>query len=114
MEKNDIYLTHDSVIRIAVEYYSHRGSRREKAKTFYYLGRIYENARDFDAAVGAYTRASELLEKEDHRLRGLIFNGIGNLYSEQLSYAEALNMYSQASEAFRAEGSEQKSWLYIK
>ncbi len=107
LEKNDIYLTHDSVIRIAVEYYSHRGSRREKAKTFYYLGRIYENARDFDAAVGAYTRASELLEKEDHRLRGLIFNGIGNLYSEQLSYAEALNMYSQASEAFRAEGSEQ-------
>lgn len=107
LEKNDIYLTHDSVIRIAVEYYSHRGSRREKAKTFYYLGRIYENAQDFDAAVGAYTRASELLEKGDHRLRGLIFYGLGNLYSEQLSYPEALDMYSRASEAFRAEGNEQ-------
>lgn len=106
LEKNDIYLTGDSVIKAAVDYYSRSGGRTERAKTFYYLGRIHENARDFEAAIKAYTRASEFPEKEDHRLRGLIFYSIGNLYAEQLSYQEALTMYSQASEAFRAEGHE--------
>ncbi len=106
LEKNNVYLTSDSVIKVAVDYYSRKGTRTERAKAFYYLGRILENARDFEAAIKAHTRAGELLGKEDHHLRGLIFNSIGNLYSEQLSYAEALNMYSQASEAFRAEGHE--------
>lgn len=96
LEKNDVYLTGDTVIKAAVDYYSRRGGRTERAKTFYYLGRIHENARDFEAAIKAYIRAGEFSEKEDHRLRGLIFNSIGNLYAEQLSYQEALMMYSQA------------------
>lgn len=106
LEKNDIHLTDDSVIRIAAAYYADRGSRKERAKTFYYQGRIYENARDFDAAIKAYTRAEEFLEKEDHRLRGLISYSIGCLYAEQMSFQDARNMYSQAAEAFRAEGHE--------
>jgi hypothetical protein len=45
-DKNYIDHTNDSLIRLAVRYYDRHGDDLQKAEAHYYLGRIYQNARN--------------------------------------------------------------------
>lgn len=100
LDKNMIDLTSDSIIKPAVTYYSNNGTRQEKAKMYYYWGRIYENAQNLEGAIKAFTLASEWVDKKDHKLRGLIYSHTGTLYDEQLNYGQALQMHQMATKEY--------------
>lgn len=101
LDKNCIDLTSDSVIRPAMEYYSRKGKREDRAKMYYYLGRIYENAKRTKDAVKAFVQAEKLAGEEDPYFKGLIYGGMGRLYHRQVNSKEALEMFAKASDAFR-------------
>lgn len=104
LDKNYIDLTTDSIIRPAVEYYSRKGKREERAKTYYYLGRIYENAKRTKDAVKAFVQAEQWVNEEEYYFKGLIYGGLGRLYYRQHSLEEALEMFSNAGDVFRKSG----------
>lgn len=106
LDKNSIDLTTDSVLRPAMKYYSHKGKRKERARMYYYLGRIYENAKRTKDAVKAFVQAEKLAGEEDNYFKGLIYGAMGRLYHQQVSSEEALEMFAQASEAFRKTGNQ--------
>lgn len=104
LDKNYMDLTTDSIIRPAKEYYSRHGKRKERAKMYYYLGRIYENAGRIEDAVKAYIQSEEQVEEGQYNLKGLIYSSMGYLYNAQASTKEALDMFVKASDAFRKAG----------
>ncbi len=106
LDKKCIDLTTDSVIRPAMEYYSRNGEAKDRAKMYYYLGRIYENAKRTKDAVKAFVQAEKLTEEEDYYFKSLIYGGMGRLYNKQASSKEALEMFAKASDAFRKTGNQ--------
>lgn len=97
LDKNEIDLTSDSLIRTAVEYYKRHGRRIDKAKSFYYLARIYENMGDIDNAIKSYVEAERyMVDTRAKRLLAMLYGNVGNLYAEQNSFEEALAMYDKS------------------
>ena len=78
LDKNYVDLTTDSIIAPAVTYFRRHGSADERMKTLYYLGRIYINAGDHDAAMEAYVRAERYVPKCKDNL------AIGRLYRAKM------------------------------
>ena len=54
LDKNYIDLQSDSIIAPAVSYYSGHGDKRHRFLTYYYQGRVYENAKDYEKALTAF------------------------------------------------------------
>lgn len=105
LDKNGIDLKNDSVIAPAAAYYARRGSKRDKAYTNYYLGRIRNNAGQIGEAVELMQAAEKYAEPiGETYLLGLIYNCRANLYYSQYSLDEALEMYDKADSCFRLEG----------
>lgn len=105
LDKNGIDLSTDSIIRPAVTYFAHHGSKREKALTSYYLGRIRDNSGDAGEAARLMLEAEKYaIQAQQTGLLGLIYNCRGNLYFYQYSFTEALDMYNKADSCFQLEG----------
>lgn len=105
LDKNYIDLTSDSLIRPAVEYYKNHGRRIDKAKAFYYLARIYENAGDMEPAIESYVEARKYMEGTRARqLLAMLYANVANLYTAQSSYPEAAEMYDLAISAYHGLG----------
>lgn len=101
-DKRGVDIEDDSLIRIAVGYYAHKGSAESRAKAFYYLARVHENNRDLDTAVKSLIRAEELASSADNfYLRGLIAESFGRLYLSQYHLTEAENYYAAAIGCYR-------------
>lgn len=95
LDKNYIDTTDVSVIMPAVQYYSRHGDADEKLKAYFYLGRIYLNARRFDKAAFAYSLAEAESEKAtDEVQKGILYMNISYMYNKvhnvdkELEYAE--------------------------
>ena len=105
LDKNRIFRTDDSLIRIAVRYYESRDTPHEKASAYYYLGRIYDNRCDkIGAAEALFHAQAHVSETDDDYLRGQIAFSIGLLYSNQLSYEEALGYLKRSNRHFLKAG----------
>ncbi len=101
LDKNYIDVESDSIIRVARDYYAHRGSNEERAQAFYYYGIVANNAGDIDEAMKAFIPARIYAEKTDNEyVKGLIYSAIGNLYYDQNSLAEAIKQFDRAEESF--------------
>ena len=61
LDKNYIDTTDVSVVMPAVDYYKRCGSADEKLRSYFYLGRIYQNAGKLDKAAVAYSLSGDLL-----------------------------------------------------
>ena len=73
MDKCYIDTDNDSLISVAVKYYSKRGSDHEKAMAYYYESVMYRNAKNTDAQVASLVKAQKYAENtEDPFLKGLI------------------------------------------
>lgn len=97
LDKCYIDTDNDSLIRVAVDYYSRRGSDHEKAKAYYYESVVYRNAKDIDSQVKSLVKAHEFAHKTtDAYLEGLIHNKLGQLYHSQKQFDKALISHQRA------------------
>lgn len=105
LDKNQIFSTDDSLIRIAVRYYDREGTPHEKASALYYLGRIHANRNDCISAAETFFAAEAFAQETgDLYLLGLLDCGIGYLYYNQHSFEEALKRFENGEELFRRAG----------
>ena len=101
MDKCYIDTDNDSLISVAVKYYSKRGSDHEKALAYYYESVMYRNAKNTDAQVASLVKAQKYAENtEDPFLKGLIYSKLGQLYYAQFQFSESAELFRKAVDAF--------------
>ena len=101
MDKCYIDTDNDSLISVALNYYSKRGSNHEKALAYYYNSAVAKNAKDIDKEVEYLVRAQEYAEKtDDAYLKGLIYSLLAQKYYVQFSFEESLSLYEKAAVEF--------------
>ncbi len=104
LDKNFIDVKDDSLARVAVDYYSQKGSAEQQATAYYYLGRVYENAGDIEECIINLTLASECVPEENYYLRGLIYSHLGELHRNQYNSEESNRLMEISAEAFKQAG----------
>lgn len=91
LDKNYIDIQSDSIIKPAVQYYSHHGDRYHRFLAFYYQGRVYENAADYNNALACFLRAEQLSKcavPKEYLSR--LYSAKARLYYKQLALDRAL------------------------
>ena len=98
LDKNYIDRTNDSIICVAVDYYSTRRSEPEKLfLSYYYLGRVQQNAGNLTRAMLSYGQAEELIaEIQDDYSIGLMYTQTGNLYKAVYDLPKSLDCFQKA------------------
>ena len=97
LDKNWIDTTDVGVVMPAVSYYSRHNSPDRRAKAYYYLGRIQQNAKQFDEAGVSFLIAEELTAPSaDDAFKALVYQAISDVYNQTHYYDEALR-YSERS-----------------
>ena len=97
--------TNDSLISVAVDYYRHTDDARRKFLSYYYKGRVYFNAKDYQNATLCYMEA-ELLTDEvgDDYLVGLLYSELGRIYRLYYDYPKSLEAHQKAAECYERAG----------
>ena len=99
MDKNYIDVDSDSLIKVAVDYYSVRNNRRHRMMANYYQGLVLSNAGEYTAAMIAMEKAEkDALELDDHIYAGLILRTKAEIYNNTLNdYASLTCLYDAIS-----------------
>ena len=101
MDKCYIDTDNDSLISVAVKYYSKRGSDHEKAMAYYYESVMYRNAKNTPAQVESLVKSQKYAENiTDHFLNGLIYSKLGQIYYAQYQISEAEELFCKSVDAF--------------
>ena len=105
LDKNYIDLKDFHVLQPAIDYYEDHGTPTEQMRTFYYQGRIYENAGNMSKALQTYLKALERGKESNDTLT------IARVYSAQLipnlklmSFDKAIEAGKKAAYYFRKAG----------
>ena len=102
LDKNYLPLSGDSLINIAIDYYSHKKDYRRLGWAYLYQGNVYVEIDSITQAMNAYIKAEEMLQSvQDDYLLGLITNNIAELYLEERNYERALILFRQSLSAFQ-------------
>ena len=112
LDKNYIDTTDLRVIAPAKDYYESHGKADDQMKAYFYLGRIYQNAKDYYSAMNAFTTAYDYSAKsEDNNFKCLICSQLSSMYSYNGNAVREL-FYSQKAKAYAdlAEN-ELSSWI---
>lgn len=107
LDKNRIDICSDSIIHPATAYYIRKGSDRERSMTYYYTGRICENAHDSEKAMHWMTMAEKSVESRTY-LHALIISCKGRLYHSSCYHMAAAENFRMAAEIFRETGHDDK------
>lgn len=104
LDKNYIDVTDDSLARVAVDYYSKRGSKKYKARSLYYLGLAYYYQGEYSKAILEFTKAEEVAQRADSLYLGFSMIAQADVYNkthndvQELKYLEsAYDIYNQIS-----------------
>lgn len=105
--KNYIPAPNDSLIMIAVRYYSVGNHPEHLFRSFYSLGCIYnESGKLIDAAV-ALGQAEQLANKIDDKFRlGLLYSELGDVFFNSYDFQRAEQFYQLSDECFLKAGKE--------
>ena len=100
-----IRFTSYSMIHRVVDYYDRYGDNLQRARAYYYMGRIYNELEDKKSASDAYVRAYGYSVKvDDQNLLFWILIHWGDLLAQQGATHDALNVFKKASDiALRAD-----------
>lgn len=82
-------------IEDVVNYIEEHGSNDERMESYYYLGSVYRDLKDYPRAVTSFHKVLGIAEKqetEDCILIQNTYSQLSSLYSQQLLYEEALKM----------------------
>lgn len=95
--------TSDSMINVAVEYYSRNGDTEKHTRSLIYQGGIYEELGQLESAAGCYHEAESTAEPTDLYNRAYAKMRLGYLYQHQIigSKTIALRKFQDASHLFR-------------
>lgn len=105
LDKNYIDLTDDSLAIFANRYYDSHGTRLHRLKSWYYLGRVRFNSRNYAEAVICYDKALEFAEElTSYHYIGLINREIANAYSEAWDNFHAIEYIRKSIDAFDCAG----------
>lgn len=97
LDKNWIDTTDVNVVMPAVEYYGRHGSDEQKAKAYYYLGRIQQNAGNLPEASISLLKAEKKVESlDDMDFKSMVFITLSTIYSQSHLHEEALR-YTELS-----------------
>lgn len=101
MDKCYIDTDNDSLISVALKYYSKHGTDHEKALAYYYKSVVHNNANNIEAQIKTLLVAEMYVKKtDDEYLQALIYHTLANRYNLQLQYKEALPLYKKSAEIF--------------
>ncbi len=101
LDKNWIDTTDVNVVMPAVEYYDRHPSDIRRAKAWYYLGRIQQNAGDRPEASISFMKAERYAEESDDvDFKGLICLAMSTIYSQTHLHEEALEYTERAYSLF--------------
>lgn len=97
--------TSDSLINIAVDYYSTKRDTHSKFLSYYYQGCIYMNAGEYAKAALSLSRAELLTESIGNPyLSGLLYSTFGELNELCLDFTKAEGYYSRAYNSYVESG----------
>ena len=101
LDKNWVDTEDVRVVMPAVEYYDRHPSDIRRAKAWYYLGRIQQNAGDRPEAIISFMKAERYAEaSKDVDFKGLICLAISTIYSQTHLHDEALEYTERAYSLF--------------
>ena len=104
-DRNGLNVKKDSCINVAVDYYKQHGSRQDCFLSYYYQGRVYENARDHEAALNSYLLAESFItNKTPDTYLSSLYNHISAIYQNAFDFPRALTSIQKAEEHARKAG----------
>jgi tetratricopeptide (TPR) repeat protein len=112
LDKNYIDTTDVTVIMPAVDYYRRHGTPDERLRTYYYLGRIQENAGDLNSAAVTFSigeRAAD--EATDIQTKGLLYMAFADIYNKTRNRAKEEEYVKMGIKAFKTAGDTKHSNL---
>ena len=111
-DKSYIDVADDSLIRVATEYYDHRGTPLRRLQAFYYHGRVYANAGHRHEAMTAYTRAKDFVDEVDAPYQvGLLYSQLGVMYSNDYDHSQGLAYMEEAEKYYELGGLERLRYI---
>ena len=100
-DKNYIDLTNDSIISIAVNYYTDTDDHHHAMLAHYYRGRIFENTHKYHKAIIEFSKAEQLAKYSDDNLAiGLIYSHLGDAYNEYYDFEKSVKSFLIASKYY--------------
>ena len=102
MDKNYIDRTDFDVLQPAIDFYEDNGSATDKLRTYFYQGRIYQNAGNDAAAMECFVNAvSEGDESDDILTKARVFFNRGTIYYSLYEWDSFIETKKLAAEYFK-------------
>lgn len=102
LDKNFIDVSDDSIARVAVDYYSRRGSDPHHARSLYYLGIAYFYQGAYDKAILEFTKAEKESVKYDSLYLGFSLVGQADCYNKTYNSIAAVQCLEKSYRVFRS------------
>lgn len=113
-DKNWIDETDDSLISIAVNYFKESNDTYHKFLSYFYCGRVYQNAGNLAKAIISFTKAEEMeTDMCDFYYVGLLYANLGLLYQDINNYTKSLEAFENAFKYYSNAGKHHHS-MYAK
>ena len=101
LDKNYIDKTSFEVLQPAIDYYEDNGSATDKLRTYYYQGRIYQNAGNDAAAMECFVNAlSEDDGSNDILTKARLYVAQGNIYYTLMKWDKVCEVNLNAADYF--------------
>ena len=105
LDKNYFEVSSDSLIKIAVDYYSSRNAQQHRMMSHYYQGLALNNVGEYTAAIVALEKAeNDALILNDPLYAGLIFRTKGEIFNKTNNNQAALSCFQEAISFFKQLG----------
>ena len=102
LDKNFVDKTDFEVLQPAIDYYEDNGSATDKLRTYYYQGRIYQNAGNDALAMESFVNAiSESEESDDILTKARIYFNRGSIYYSLYEWDSFIETHKTAASYFK-------------
>lgn len=111
LDKNFIDKTDFSVLQPAIDYYLKKGNATEKLRTYYYMGRIYDNLNNDEQAMKCFVQGMKFGENSDDCLTfGRLLFSKALIHNKIFEYDKFIEYMFKASSNFK-EAKKQSSYF---
>lgn len=101
LDKNYIDIQSDSLIKIAVDYFSKSKDISSRMRSWYYYGIVRKNAQDYTSAILCFEKAKkDAIELNDYHLLGLIYRNIAVIFSATNNNPESIRYMRLSVDSF--------------